>query len=152
MDVVLVGDRHDSAKYVAYKELACEEVGIATHTHALGSDVSEAEVVTLVQRLASDERVNAILVQLPLPHGINVRRVLDAVPAHKDVDGLCSDNEVALFQGRRPRFVPCTALVRCVVACCLGATTPACATAMLPHSRHRCNMWCARLWRGWGGA
>lgn len=127
LEVVLVGDRHGSAKYVQYKEAACEEAGIATRTHRLGDDVSEDALVELVQRVVADRGVHGILVQLPLPPGINARRVLDAVPAQKDVDGLCSANEVALFQGRQPRFIPCTALVRafrgarCGVVCWVRA-------------------------------
>ncbi len=106
---VLVGDDPASHKYVGMKRKMCAEVGIESHHNELPASASEAEVLALVQRLADDPAVHGILVQLPLPKHIDERRVLDAVPLAKDVDGFHPLNIGALaMKGREPDFVPCT--------------------------------------------
>lgn len=106
---VLVGDNPASAVYVRNKQKACAEVGIESFGHTLPATATQAEVEQLVKRLNADERVNGILVQLPLPSHLDEERVLSAISIEKDVDGFHSTNIGRLAQkGREPLFVPCT--------------------------------------------
>jgi methylenetetrahydrofolate dehydrogenase (NADP+)/methenyltetrahydrofolate cyclohydrolase len=105
--VVLVGDDPASAVYVSHKEKGCDEVGFHHVTHRLPADTSEEKVLDLVARLNADPAIDGILVQLPLPEGINQEKVLSAVDPTKDVDGFHPVNLGLLVAGN-PRFVPCT--------------------------------------------
>lgn len=106
---VLVGDNPASQSYVRSKTKACAEVGIASFGHELPATASQAEVEKLVKELNSDPRVNGILVQLPLPKGLDEEGVLSAISLEKDVDGFHPVNIGRLAQkGRDPLFVPCT--------------------------------------------
>jgi len=108
--VVLVGDMAASASYVKSKASAAARVGIDAEVVPVPASVDTAALVTLVEALARDEQgpADGILVQLPLPGHVDTQRVLDAVPADRDVDGFHPENAGLLSQGR-PRFVPCTA-------------------------------------------
>ena len=108
--VVLVGDVAASASYVKSKADAAARVGIDAEVVRVPATAGTEELVALVGALARDERGHAdgILVQLPLPAHVDTTRVLDAVPADRDVDGFHPENAGLLSQGR-PRFVPCTA-------------------------------------------
>jgi len=106
---VLVGENPASQTYVRMKGKACEEVGIASFGHVLGEDASQAEVEQLVEKLNSDPKVHGILVQLPLPAGLDEEAILRAISIEKDVDGFHPINMGRLAQkGRDPLFVPCT--------------------------------------------
>ena len=106
---VLVGDNPASQSYVRSKTKACAEVGIASFGHELPATTSQAEVETLVKNLNADPLVNGILVQLPLPKGLDEEGVLSAISIGKDVDGFHPVNIGRLAQkGRDPLFVPCT--------------------------------------------
>ena len=107
--VILAGDDPASQVYVRNKTAACAEVGFRTFDHRLPATVSERELLELVARLNADPEVDGILVQLPLPAGIDARRVLLAVVPEKDVDGFHPDNLGRLLMGE-PRFVACTPL------------------------------------------
>lgn len=106
---VLVGDRVDSATYVASKQKACAELGMGSVSHNVPGDVSQAELENLVRSLNEDTSVHGILVQLPLPAHLDEERVLQLVSVEKDVDGFSPINIGRLAQkGREPLFVPCT--------------------------------------------
>jgi methylenetetrahydrofolate dehydrogenase (NADP+)/methenyltetrahydrofolate cyclohydrolase len=106
---VLVGDRVDSATYVASKQKACQELGMISFHHHLPADATQEQVEELVRRLNADPQVNGILVQLPLPAHLNEERVLALIDITKDVDGFSPLNIGRLAQkGREPLFVPCT--------------------------------------------
>ena len=106
---VLVGDRPDSAAYVASKGKACEELGMGSISQHLPGDATQAQVEALVWKLNADKKVNGILVQLPMPDQINEERVLSLISIEKDVDGFSPLNIGRLAQkGREPLFVPCT--------------------------------------------
>lgn len=96
--VVLVGDRQDSSKYVAMKKRAADEVGIMSFDFFLPPTVMEREVVELVLRLNRDDRVDGILVQLPLPDHMDPLRVINAIDVMKDVDGFHHGNMGTLTQ------------------------------------------------------
>ena len=106
--VVLVGDDPASQIYVRNKEKACAEVGINSEIRCLASSTKQQELVDLVRSLNGDKTVHGILVQLPLPKGLDARAVLDEVSAEKDVDGLHPLNMGKLLKGEAPLFVPCT--------------------------------------------
>ena len=105
--VVLVGDDPASAVYVRSKTKDARECGIEAFDHKLPADVSQATLLALVAKLGADPAVHGILVQLPLPGHLDADAVIEAIPAHKDVDGLHPESLGRLAQGR-PRFVACT--------------------------------------------
>ena len=106
---VLVGDRVDSATYVASKQKACAELGMGSLSQNLPGDISQDELERIIKSLNDDKTVHGILVQLPLPSHLNEERVLQLVSIEKDVDGFSPINIGRLAQkGREPLFVPCT--------------------------------------------
>ena len=107
LSVVLVGDDPASHVYVRGKEKAAREVGITSKVLRLPATTGEAEILEIVRGLNADRAVHGILVQLPLPRGVNERRVLDAVDPAKDVDGFHPINAGRLLVGL-PGLVPCT--------------------------------------------
>jgi methylenetetrahydrofolate dehydrogenase (NADP+)/methenyltetrahydrofolate cyclohydrolase len=104
---VLVGEDPASAVYVRNKQIACEKAGFKSTLHRLPASTGQAELLALVQALNADADVHGILVQLPLPRGIDSTLILDAILPSKDVDGFHPEN-VGLMQQGRPRFLPCT--------------------------------------------
>ncbi len=107
LGTVLVGDDGPSARYVAMKHADCEEVGIASYGVHLPATASQDEIEDAVDAMNVDERVHAILVQLPLPAGIDEERVLLRVDPAKVVDGLHPTNLGRLVMGA-PGPLPCT--------------------------------------------
>ena len=105
--VVLVGDDPASRTYVSMKEKACQKAGIYSQEHQLPEDTSEAELLALIDRLNRDERIDGILVQLPLPKQIDTARVIESIDPRKDVDGFHPYNFGRLAAGN-PLFQPCT--------------------------------------------
>jgi methylenetetrahydrofolate dehydrogenase (NADP+)/methenyltetrahydrofolate cyclohydrolase len=105
--VVQVGEYPASRLYVRNKRRAAAEVGIESLAYDLPATVSEAELLALVGRLNRDERVDGILVQLPLPQGLVASHVMDAIDPAKDVDGFNPVNTGLLAQ-KRPALRPCT--------------------------------------------
>lgn len=107
LTVVRVGDDPASSVYVGNKVRTAEELGIVSQHIHLGSDVSEDEVIGHVERLNSDDNVDGILVQLPLPGHISENRILDRIDPAKDVDGFHPINAGRLMQGHSA-LAPCT--------------------------------------------
>jgi methylenetetrahydrofolate dehydrogenase (NADP+)/methenyltetrahydrofolate cyclohydrolase len=105
--VILIGENPASQVYVGNKVKACAECGVRSFRHALPADTPEAEVLALIRRLNADREVHGILVQLPLPPHIDLRRVLEAIDVHKDVDGFHLYNVGGLVVGNSI-FPPCT--------------------------------------------
>ncbi|GAC1456593.1 MAG: bifunctional methylenetetrahydrofolate dehydrogenase/methenyltetrahydrofolate cyclohydrolase FolD [Steroidobacteraceae bacterium] len=105
--VVRVGEDPASAVYVRNKLKASRAAGIASFAHDLPESASEAQLLALIAALNQDARVDGILVQLPLPRGVDATRIMDAVDPAKDVDGFHPVNTGLLAQ-KRPRLRPCT--------------------------------------------
>jgi 5,10-methylene-tetrahydrofolate dehydrogenase/methenyl tetrahydrofolate cyclohydrolase len=106
---VLVGEDPASQVYVRSKIRACEQAGIESFGHKLPATATQEEVEGLVKELNADPSVNGILVQLPLPDGLDEEKVLQAINLEKDVDGFHPVNIGRLAQkGRESLFVPCT--------------------------------------------
>jgi methylenetetrahydrofolate dehydrogenase (NADP+)/methenyltetrahydrofolate cyclohydrolase len=105
--VVLVGEDPASRVYVSMKEKACATAGIFSDEHKLSAETSEAQLLALIDELNRDERIDGILVQLPLPKQINESKILEAISPKKDVDGFHPYNVGRLVTGN-PLFRPCT--------------------------------------------
>jgi len=105
--VVLVGENPASQIYVGSKRRACEEVGFISRSYDLPASTSEAELLALIDKLNADGEIDGILVQLPLPAGINNVKVLERIAPSKDVDGFHPYNVGRLCQ-RAPKLRPCT--------------------------------------------
>ncbi len=106
---VLVGDDPASQSYVRSKHKACQEAGIRSFSHTLPATATQQEVEDLVRSLNDNPEVHGILVQLPLPKGLDEEKVLNLVRMDKDVDGFHPLNIGRLAQkGRDPLFIPCT--------------------------------------------
>jgi methylenetetrahydrofolate dehydrogenase (NADP+)/methenyltetrahydrofolate cyclohydrolase len=105
--VVLVGDDPASQVYVRNKRRACHEAGIEARDHVFPDGLTEASLLSLVRELNAAPDVHGILVQLPIPGGVDESRVLDAVDPAKDVDGFHPANLGRLLAGQ-PAVVPGT--------------------------------------------
>lgn len=105
--VVLVGENPASQIYVASKRRACEEVGFHSRSYDLPATTREAELLDLIDALNQDDEIDGILVQLPLPAGIDNVKVLERITPDKDVDGFHPYNVGRLCQ-RAPTLRPCT--------------------------------------------
>ena len=106
---VVVGDDPASQSYIKGKRRACERIGMRSVEHDLAPNTTEAEVLALVARLNSDDAIDGILTQLPLPEGIRPNRVAAAIDPSKDVDGLNPLNAGRLLLGE-PCLAACTPL------------------------------------------
>ena len=104
---VLVGNNPASEIYVKNKTKKFEALGLKTDLFRLNEDVSEKELLSLIEKLNSDNEFHGILVQLPLPKHIDSEKVLNAIVPTKDVDGFHPENAGLLSIGK-PRFIPCT--------------------------------------------
>jgi methylenetetrahydrofolate dehydrogenase (NADP+)/methenyltetrahydrofolate cyclohydrolase len=107
LHVVLAGDDQASAVYVANKEKAALAAGFESRVHRLAADVTQPELMRLIESLNEDDDVDGILVQLPLPPQLDQTPVLASVERFKDVDGFHAMNVGALWSGRNA-LVPCT--------------------------------------------
>ncbi|MBH2939379.1 bifunctional methylenetetrahydrofolate dehydrogenase/methenyltetrahydrofolate cyclohydrolase FolD [Serratia marcescens] len=105
--VVLVGENPASQIYVASKRRACDEVGFLSRSYDLPAATSEAELLALIDQLNADAEIDGILLQLPLPAGIDNVKVLERIHPDKDVDGFHPYNVGRLCQ-RAPKLRPCT--------------------------------------------
>lgn len=106
---VLVGDDAPSQRYVRMKHKKASEAGLTSRHVDLEATATQAEVESVVRGLALDDSVHGILVQLPLPDGLNPEPVIDLIPPKKDVDGLTERSMGRLVRGR-PGLVGCTPL------------------------------------------
>ncbi len=107
LGVVLAGDDPASKVYVGSKVKACAEAGLSSRSEILPADVTEEELLRVVDDFNRDDSLDGILVQLPLPSHINERRVLERVLPEKDVDGFHSHNVGCLWLDQ-PGFAPAT--------------------------------------------
>lgn len=105
--VIIVGDDPASRIYVNNKKKACEECGIYSEEYALPGQTSEADLLELISVLNKSDKISGILVQLPLPKGIDEKKVIDAIDPKKDVDAFHPINVGKIMVGDFD-FVPCT--------------------------------------------
>ena len=105
--VILVGDNPASVSYVTGKGKACEEIGIKNTTIKKPENITEKELLDIIDELNNDSTVDGILVQLPLPKHINPDLVINAISPSKDVDGFHPINVASLYL-KQPGIVSCT--------------------------------------------
>ena len=105
--IVQVGDNPSSTSYVKNNLRLCKEVGISTYHHKLSAKSTLEEIIDVIKKLNQDDSVSGILLQLPLPEGIDVRAVSTVIDPKKDVDGLSPISAGNLYYGF-PAFAPCT--------------------------------------------
>ena len=105
--VVIVGDDPASKVYVRNKKLACEYVGFNSYEYALPAETTEQELLELVRGLNDDDKVDGILVQLPVPKHINDKVIIDNIRPDKDVDAFHPVNVGKIMIGDYS-FLPCT--------------------------------------------
>ncbi len=106
--IILVGDNPASKIYVNSKIKGCSELGFESFAHFLPENTSEERVLELIGELNEDERVNGILVQLPLPKHVDEKKVIDKIALDKDVDGFKPENLGLLMLGDKDSMQPCT--------------------------------------------
>ena len=107
LGVILVGDDPASRSYVTAKERTCEELGIFSDDNRLPEDVTQEDLLALVEKMNNDPKINGILVQLPLPKHLDEAEVLLAISPDKDVDGFHPMNIGKMVAGQKA-FLPCT--------------------------------------------
>jgi methylenetetrahydrofolate dehydrogenase (NADP+)/methenyltetrahydrofolate cyclohydrolase len=107
LGVILVGEDPASQSYVTAKERACEDIGLYSDDNRLSAETSQEELMALVEKMNKDPKINGILVQLPLPKGLNEAEVLLAIDPAKDVDGFHPVNVGKMVVGEKA-FLPCT--------------------------------------------
>ncbi|QXM06025.1 bifunctional methylenetetrahydrofolate dehydrogenase/methenyltetrahydrofolate cyclohydrolase FolD [Crassaminicella indica] len=107
LSVVLVGDDAASHVYVSMKEKACKKVGFHSEVYKLPKETTQQELLNLINKLNNDEKIHGILVQLPLPKGIDEHLINSHIAPTKDVDGFHAVNTGKLFLGKES-FIPCT--------------------------------------------
>lgn len=110
LDIVLVGDDPASLKYVELKNKKAAAIGIGGQIHHLPQNTSTQEVISLIEKLNQDLSVTGLMVQLPLPSGIDTNQVLLAIDPSKDADGLSPINLGLLFQKKSNGIASATSL------------------------------------------
>ena len=105
--VIIVGEDDASHRYVRNKKKGCEEVGIYSQVHALPAGTSQERLLQLIGELNADPKIDGILVQLPLPQGLDEKRVIEAIDPGKDVDAFSEVNVGRIMIGNFS-FLPCT--------------------------------------------
>lgn len=105
--VIQVGDDAPSTVYVSHKQRACKEIGIDSKSYRLNENISNADLLSLIEDLNQQNSIHGILLQLPLPTHLDEKQILEHIAPHKDVDGFHPFNIGRLVQ-RRPTLRPCT--------------------------------------------
>ena len=106
--VIIVGNNPASKIYVNSKVKACEKVGFYSKAIFLDENISQAELLEIIQALNNDENIDGILVQLPLPKHLNEDEICNAIDTSKDVDGFKAENLGKVMLGKEDGMVPCT--------------------------------------------
>ena len=104
---VLVGNDPASTAYVRMKEKMCKELGIINKSVKLSSDITEKQLLKIIKELELNNKINGILVQLPLPKHINEENIINSIPLEKDVDGFHPHTWGKMMTGEET-FLPCT--------------------------------------------
>lgn len=108
--IILVGNDEPSLIYVRNKQKAAAKIGLLSQLYHLDENISETELLKIIQQLNEDNTVNGIIVQLPLPKHLNTNRIINAISPLKDVDGFHPYNTGLLQNNEQPYFVAATPL------------------------------------------
>jgi len=109
LSVILVGSRIESRTYVNMKKISAEYVGIDFQLFQFEDNVTEIELISKMNELNRNSKVNGIIVQLPLPKHLNEERIIEYIHDDKDVDCMkCKNIGKMILRNRTPNFIPCT--------------------------------------------
>lgn len=108
--IILVGNDEPSLIYVRNKQKAAAKIGLLSQLYNLDENISETELLKIIQQLNEDNTVNGIIVQLPLPKHLNTNRIINAISPLKDVDGFHPYNTGLLQNNEKPYFIAATPL------------------------------------------
>lgn len=108
--IILVGNDEPSLIYVRNKQKAAAKIGLLSQLYHLDENISETELLKIIQQLNEDNTVNGIIVQLPLPKHLNTNRIINAISPLKDVDGFHPYNTGLLQNNENPYFIAATPL------------------------------------------
>ena len=108
LSVVLIGEDPASCVYVRNKEKGCVDVGIISDTRRLPANIKESSLIEMIKEINNDDSIHGVLVQVPLPKGLDEKKVLSFISPEKDVDGFHTENVGKLLKGETPLFLPCT--------------------------------------------
>lgn len=108
--IILVGNDEPSLIYVRNKQKAAAKIGLLSQLYHLDENISETELLEIIQQLNEDNTVNGIIVQLPLPKHLNTNRIINAISPLKDVDGFHPYNTGLLQNNEKPYFIAATPL------------------------------------------
>lgn len=103
------GNDHASQLYMKHQKKTAEKVGVEHEVIQFGEDVTDDVLVAELKELNADESVNGIIIQMPMPKGVNIGRVIEALDPTKDVEGIHADN-LGLLVLKKAKLAPCTAL------------------------------------------
>lgn len=104
--IILVGNREDSKIYVSLKEKQAKQVGIDTHLYRCDADIKESELLSMIDFLNADETIDGILLQLPLPNGLDADKAVERISPEKDVDGFHPRNLEKMLASCRYEIQP----------------------------------------------
>jgi len=104
--VFLIGDNEASKIYVGLKQKAAKSIGMNFELFKYGSDAEEKEILEKIQELNDDEKVSGMIVQLPLPDGLDKNKIINSIKLEKDVDGFCDENQDKFCCGGECRIFP----------------------------------------------
>jgi methylenetetrahydrofolate dehydrogenase (NADP+)/methenyltetrahydrofolate cyclohydrolase len=110
LDMILVGDNPSSIKYTEMKQSTGKSIGIGGNIHHLPKTATETEIIDLINKLNNDPNITAVMVQLPLPDGLNTDKIINTIDPAKDADGLTAINLGRLFQKDKNVLVSATPL------------------------------------------
>ena len=108
LGVILIGNKIESETYVNMKHKTCLKLGIMSKVHRFSNEVKETIVIETIQRMNLDPMIHGILIQLPLPKGMNTNKILNTINPSKDVDGLGTISISNIFQNQNIQFHSCT--------------------------------------------
>ena len=108
LNIILIGDNPSSLTYVNNKLKKCKEIGISGNLIKKPKNIDEQNVISIINELNQDEKVDGIILQLPIPNHLNERILIEKISPLKDVDGLTATN-IGLLSIGKPRFIPATA-------------------------------------------
>lgn len=103
--VILVGDDKPSKLYVKNKERACQKVGITFHKYVYANE-TEGQIIEMIKFLNNDPIISGIIVQLPLPRGLNTQKIIDVIDPKKDADGFHPENIKNILSGKSKIYPP----------------------------------------------
>ena len=109
LSIVLVGKHSASKIYVKAKMKACKEVGINANLISLSDNISQKDLLILIEKLNNKKTEDGFIVQLPLPDHISVQKVIDSIDSNKDIDGFTNDN-IGSITSKKKKLMPATGL------------------------------------------